>query len=110
MAAADPRIRQIKIKTGVVKRLNKEKAMYEKEVVDQDEKIKKMEADGKDEYDIKKQKEVLQESKQMIPDCKKRLATAHSELTTMVENEKDLAETEEYKAAQEILAEVKLED
>lgn len=29
--------------------------MYEQEVVDQSNKIEKMEADGKDEYDIKKQ-------------------------------------------------------
>ncbi|XP_077989117.1 tubulin-specific chaperone A-like [Glandiceps talaboti] len=107
MAAADPRIRQLKIKTGVVKRLGKERSMYEKEVVDQQEKINKMEADGKDEYDIRKQKEVLQESKIMIPDCTRRLKTAHSELQTMLENEKELAETEEYKAAEAIVNEVK---
>ncbi len=29
--------------------------MYEKEVVDQEEKVEKMKVDGKDEYDIKKQ-------------------------------------------------------
>jgi len=36
-------------------RLGKEIIMYEQEVVDQSNKIEKMEADGKDEYDIKKQ-------------------------------------------------------
>ncbi len=36
-------------------RLFKEKQMYEKEVVDQEEKVEKMKVDGKDEYDIKKQ-------------------------------------------------------
>ena len=36
-------------------RLAKEKAMYEKEVVDQEAKIEKMKAENKDEYDIKKQ-------------------------------------------------------
>ena len=35
-------------------RLTKEKAMYEKEVDQQAEKIEKMKAEGKDEYDIKK--------------------------------------------------------
>lgn len=35
--------------------LAKEKTMYEKEVVDQDKKIERMKAEGKDEYDIKKQ-------------------------------------------------------
>lgn len=29
--------------------------MYEKEAVEQDEKIKRMESEGKDEYDIRKQ-------------------------------------------------------
>ena len=29
--------------------------MYEKEAKDQEEKVKKMESDGKDEYDIRKQ-------------------------------------------------------
>lgn len=36
-------------------RLAKEKEVYAKEVVQQSEKIEKMKADGKDEYDIKKQ-------------------------------------------------------
>ncbi|XP_002731209.1 tubulin-specific chaperone A-like [Saccoglossus kowalevskii] len=110
MASADPRIRQIKIKTGVVKRLTKEKAMYEKESIEQAAKVQKMEDEKKDEYDIRKQKEVLQESKQMIPDCEKRLRKAHSELTTMLENEKDLEETEEYKAAQTVLQEANIKD
>ena len=35
--------------------LAKEKMMYEKEVVEQERKIEKMKAEGKDEYDIKKQ-------------------------------------------------------
>ena len=41
--------------TPSVYRLAKEKAMYEKEVVDQEAKIEKMKADEKDAYDIKKQ-------------------------------------------------------
>lgn len=36
-------------------RLAKEKQMYEKEVVDQGDKVEKMKAENKDEYDIKKQ-------------------------------------------------------
>nr|XP_010334309.1 tubulin-specific chaperone A-like [Saimiri boliviensis boliviensis] len=45
---ADPHMRQIKIKTGVVKRLVKEKVIYEKEAKQQEEKIEKI-------RDIKKQ-------------------------------------------------------
>ncbi|KAM5264916.1 tubulin-specific chaperone A isoform 2-T2 [Ctenodactylus gundi] len=77
---ADPRVRQIKIKTGVVKRLVKEKVMYEKEAKQQEEKIEKMKAEDGENYAIKKQ-----------------------------ESEKDLEEAEEYKEARLVLDSVKLE-
>ena len=38
---SDPRVRTIKIKTGVVKRLAKEKITYEKEAVLQRERVQK---------------------------------------------------------------------
>ncbi|GCB60397.1 hypothetical protein scyTo_0011128 [Scyliorhinus torazame] len=81
---ADPRTRQIKIRTGVVKRLAKEKLMYEKEAKQQEEKVEKMKVDGNDQYVVKKQIEVLQESRMMIPDCQRRLATAHSDLAQLL--------------------------
>ncbi|XP_043370758.1 tubulin-specific chaperone A isoform X3 [Dermochelys coriacea] len=52
---ADPRLRQIKIKMGVVRRLAKEKVMYEKEAKQQEEKIERMKAEASDDYGIKKQ-------------------------------------------------------
>ncbi|XP_053303953.1 tubulin-specific chaperone A [Spea bombifrons] len=107
---ADPRVRQIKIKTGVVKRLAKEKVMYQKEAIQQEEKIEKMKSEGGDEYVIKKQIEVLQESRMMVPDCHRRLEAAHTDLTQLLENEKDLEEAEEYKDARSVLESVKLED
>uniref|UniRef100_UPI00398E992E tubulin-specific chaperone A n=1 Tax=Pristiophorus japonicus TaxID=55135 RepID=UPI00398E992E len=106
---ADPRTRQMKIKTGVVKRLAKEKLMYEKEAKQQEEKVEKMKVDGNDQYVVKKQMEVLQESRMMIPDCQRRLATAHSDLTQLLESEKELEETEEYKEAQATIESIKLE-
>ncbi|KAM6470045.1 tubulin-specific chaperone A [Python bivittatus] len=106
---ADPRVRQIKIKTGVVKRLAKEKVMYEKEAKQQEEKIEKMKAEDGDNYAIKKQTEILQESRMMIPDCQRRLEAAHSDLVQLLENEKELEETEEYKDAQSVLESIKLE-
>ncbi|XP_013909142.1 PREDICTED: tubulin-specific chaperone A isoform X1 [Thamnophis sirtalis] len=81
---ADPRIRQIKIKTGVVKRLAKEKVMYEKEARQQEEKIEKMKAEDGENYAIKKQTEILQESRMMIPDCQRRLEAAHSDLVQLL--------------------------
>lgn len=105
---ADPRIRVIKIKTGVVRRVAKEKVVYEREVEEQREKIKKLKQEGKDEYDIRKQEEVLQECLMMIPECKRRLAKAFEDLDNIVNNEQDLTETEEYTSAKTVLNEAKV--
>lgn len=69
---ADPRLKTIKIKTGVVKRMTKEKVVYEREAKEQKEKIEKLKLAGNDEYDIKKQEEVLTECLMMVPDCRRR--------------------------------------
>jgi len=63
----DPRLNQIKIKTGVLKRVGKEKLSYRKEADMQKAKLDKMKEDGKDEHDVKKMGEVLQETLMMIP-------------------------------------------
>jgi tubulin-specific chaperone A len=44
---ADPRIRALRIKTGIVKRLAKEKVTYEKEADDQRQRIQKLKDQGK---------------------------------------------------------------
>ncbi|PKU36910.1 tubulin-specific chaperone a [Limosa lapponica baueri] len=90
-------------------RLAKEKVMYEKEAKQQEEKIEKMKAEACDDYGIKKQIEILQESRMMIPDCQRRLEVARADLTQLLENEKELEEAEEYKEARSILESVKLE-
>lgn len=102
---SDPRLKTIKIKTGVVRRLAKEKVMYEKEAQQQRERIEKLKREGKDEYDIRKQEEVLQESLMMVPDCQRRLIKACEDLQRIVNNEKDLATTEEFKTAVQVLKE-----
>ncbi|XP_034048164.1 tubulin-specific chaperone A [Thalassophryne amazonica] len=106
---ADPTLRQIRIKTGVVKRLAKEEKMYITEAREQEEKIERLKAESADEYVIKKQREVLQESNMMIPDCRRRLVVAHAELQQLLETEEHLAESEEYKEARSVLDSVKLE-
>ena len=45
--------RQVKIKTGIVKRLRKELAMYEQEKVQNDKRVEDMRASGADTYDIR---------------------------------------------------------
>lgn len=104
---ADPRLKTFKIKTGVVKRLTKEKVVYEREVDEQKEKIEKLKEDGKDEYDIRKQEEVLQECLMMIPECKRRLAKAVDDLQKIVDSEAELKETEEFASAVNALTDAK---
>ncbi|XP_050298021.1 tubulin-specific chaperone A-like [Anthonomus grandis grandis] len=106
---ADPRIRTLKIKTGVVRRLAKEKTVYEKEAEQQRNRIEKYKSEGRDEHDIKKQEEVLQESLMMVPDCQRRLFKAYEELKGILDTEQDLKATEEYTAAQKVLEEAKAE-
>ncbi|OAD54460.1 Tubulin-specific chaperone A [Eufriesea mexicana] len=102
---SDPRIRTLKIKTGVVKRLAKEKVTYEKEAAQQRERIQKLKEQDKDGYDIKKQEEVLQESLMMVPDCQRRLVKAFEELKKILDTEQDLKEVEDYIQAEKILQE-----
>ncbi|XP_003707241.1 tubulin-specific chaperone A [Megachile rotundata] len=102
---SDPRIRTLKIKTGVVKRLAKEKVTYEKEAAQQRERIQKLKEQDKDGYDIKKQEEVLQESLMMVPDCQRRLVKAFEELKKILDTEQDLKEVEDYIEAEKVLRE-----
>lgn len=69
---ADPRLRQIFIKTGVVRRYAKEKISYEKEAEREQKRIEKFQSENRDEADIKKQQEVIQENLMMIPECQRR--------------------------------------
>lgn len=100
---ADPRIRQIKIKTGVVRRIAKEKVVYEKEAEQQKNRIQKIKDEGQDEHNIRKQEEVLQESLMMVPDCQRRLVKAYADLKTTLETEQDLKDKEDYITAQKVL-------
>ncbi|KAH0951805.1 hypothetical protein HN011_008589 [Eciton burchellii] len=102
---SDPRIRTLKIKTGVVKRLAKEKVTYEKEAALQRDKIQKLKEQDKDDYDIRKQEDVLQESLMMVPDCQRRLVKAFEELKKILETEQDLKEIEDYIEAEKVLQE-----
>jgi len=104
---ADPRIRTLKIKTGVVKRIAKEKLTYEKEAETQKQRIHRLKAEGKDEYVLRKEEEVLQESLMMVPDCQRRLVKAYDELKGIIESEQDLKDTEDYHVALAVMQEAK---
>ncbi|KAK7604249.1 hypothetical protein V9T40_004522 [Parthenolecanium corni] len=77
--------KNLKIKTGTLKRLTKEKVMYEQEVVTLQEKLKMYKDEGRDEYFIKKQTEVLKEASMMVPDTLRRLQKAYQDLKMNVE-------------------------
>jgi len=66
---ADPALlKQLQIKSGVIRRYVKEYHHYEKEAEKQLEKIQQMKADPTaDEYVIKKAGEILQETRSMLP-------------------------------------------
>ncbi|KAB5592100.1 Tubulin-specific chaperone A [Ceratobasidium theobromae] len=76
--------RQMKIKTGSVKRLWKEHNLYREEALKLKTKYDTLVADGTDEYDIKNAKKILDEGEKMIPDSQQRLAKAIIELRELV--------------------------
>ncbi|KAI8047959.1 tubulin binding cofactor A [Gilbertella persicaria] len=96
---------QLKIKTNVVKRIYKEHLGYAKEAEMQQKRIDKLIAENADEADIKKQKEVLAETHQMIPDVKKRLANAYQDLQNQLENAEN-ADLDEFQEAQTVISEI----
>lgn len=66
--------------------LSKEVSYYEKEVDENEAKLREMINQNKNPFDIKKFKEVLAESHMMIPDSKNRLEQALSDLAAYVES------------------------
>ncbi|XP_017073301.1 tubulin-specific chaperone A [Drosophila eugracilis] len=105
----DPRIRQLVIKSGVVKRLTKEKFCYAKEVVVEQNRMEKFKGEGADDHVLRKQEEVIQECIMMVPDSKRRLQKEYEILEKYLQDEQDLKETEAYTKAAEILKAAKLE-
>ena len=103
-------LRQLKIKTGVVRRLKKELGMYAKELEGEKSRVQQMKDAGADPFDVKQavrrcgpgrrgpltltglrrclpplsQEQVMAESAMMVPDCKQRLETALGDLHGLV--------------------------
>lgn len=57
----------LQIKVNALKRLIKEEKLYKEEVEEQEKHVSQLKANNSDPYEIKKQVEVLDESKRMIP-------------------------------------------
>ena len=73
-------VRQIKIKTGSLKRNMKDHVSYKKEEEKLQEKLAKMIEEGKDEYDIKKMQEQVTETSETLATCKPRIEAAMDDL------------------------------
>ncbi|KAI6218631.1 Tubulin-specific chaperone A [Aphelenchoides fujianensis] len=97
-------LRELTIKTNVVKRLVKEADCYVKEADKQRESIKKMEQNDPDDYMIKKAREQLQETLQMVPLVTQKLQIAKEALREFLDkNAEAVAGTAELTTAEEHL-------
>ncbi|WWC88815.1 uncharacterized protein L201_003728 [Kwoniella dendrophila CBS 6074] len=99
-------IKQLKIKTGVVKRLHKEESSYVKEVEDQKKVVSKLKEDGADGADIRAAERVLKDSEMMVPRTRKQLEEAVQSLDDLInalQAEESISSTAELKDASDQL-------
>jgi tubulin-specific chaperone A len=83
-------LRELTIKSNIVKRLIKEAQSYEKEAEKDRERLRKMEANDPDDYNIKKAREQLQETLQMIPLVTQKLQSAIKDLRDFLAKSEDI--------------------
>ena len=76
--------KKLKMQNNIVKRMIKEVKYYKKETDYNKKRIEEMEKLEKDFYDIKKQKEIYEESLMMINDSEKRLKKRRNELEELL--------------------------
>ncbi|KAF8347021.1 tubulin binding cofactor A [Amanita rubescens] len=101
--------RQLKIKVGAMKRLNKENGLYKKEVEELKKKQDKLTAEKAEEWDIKNAGKMLEESSKLVTDSGTRRDKAAGELRDLVALAKQKAEMngdDELVKAEEALKEV----
>jgi tubulin-specific chaperone A len=99
-------VRNLKIKTGAVRRTAKEYLYYFTEKTKEEAFLEKMRIISADPYDIKQQENVVQESQMMIPETKKQLEGLLADLKQYYAEVGDVIdkEVEENKAAAEVIA------
>ncbi|KAF3032979.1 hypothetical protein E8E12_003000 [Didymella heteroderae] len=98
---------KLAVATGSVTRLVKEEASYHKELVQQEERIKKLEAsegDENKEYTLRQEKQALQETQNVFPALRTRIEQAVERLESELENSKDTGgDSNEIKKAEDAL-------
>ncbi|KAH7409932.1 tubulin binding cofactor A [Phaeosphaeria sp. MPI-PUGE-AT-0046c] len=83
---------KVAIATGSVLRLVKEEASYHKEIVQQEERIKKLEAsdgDSNKEYTLKQERQALAETKNVLPSMQTKISAALEKLEEVLEANKE---------------------
>ena len=99
--------RQLKIKSGVVRRITREYDSYHKEIQRDKDRIIKLKDTGAGEHSIRKQEEVLQETISMVPNTRKRLQDALEDLCNFMKDndtEQEMISTEEWTEAEQIVS------
>lgn len=92
---------QLQIKVNALKRLMKEQALYKKEAAADAQRVEQAKEEGKDEYEIKKMNEVLQETQKMVPELNKKIQTTLDGLKDLLSSDLD----EDTSAAKEVVQE-----
>jgi tubulin-specific chaperone A len=103
-------LRQIKIKTGVLKRCKKDYESYSAEAATLRGKVEELQQANEDAQKISHAQDLYAETEQLIPNCKTRIEQAIDDLEgVMAEKEEveGIKETAEWKAAEPLVEEAK---
>jgi tubulin-specific chaperone A len=92
---------QLQIKVNALKRLMKEQALYKKEAEADAKRVEQAKEEGKDEYEIKKMNEVLQETQKMVPELNKKIQTTLNGLKELLSSDLDEDTTSAKEVAEE---------
>lgn len=74
----------LQIKVKALQRLLKEETLYAEEVQQNAEGLERLKSLGADQYELKRQQQVLDESKRMIPEVKKKITEHKQSLVTFL--------------------------
>lgn len=88
----------LQIKVSALKRLIKEESLYQQEVVEQEQYVEQMKKNNSDEYELKKQVQVLEESQRMVPEVSRKIEDHKQALAQFLESykgEEDLSVAKE---------------
>ncbi|KAG8629530.1 hypothetical protein KVT40_003395 [Elsinoe batatas] len=84
---------QLSIATGAVVRLVKEEASYHRELASQKNRVARLERSAEDEYEIKQEKQAIEETYKIFPTLHDKIKGAVYKLEQQLENDKTLPDT-----------------